>query len=65
MARGRDNKGFTEHEMDIAVRVMSKSKIVRDWALGLTRAYGLEPDTPACNSFLDKKCMEQAQRIVR
>lgn len=65
MGRGRDSNGFTPHDYEVAAHVMTKSKIVREWAQGLLKAFGLEPDTPEGKRFLEKKSMEQAQRIVR
>lgn len=61
----RNNKGFTEHEMDVAVRVMMKSKLVREWAEGELRAFGLSLDTVVGKKFLEQKSREQAQRLVK
>lgn len=61
----RDKQGFTLHEREVAVRVMAKSKSVREWAEGELRAFGLRLDTPAGKKFFKEKCLEQAQRLVR
>lgn len=62
---GRDNQGFTSHEREVAVRVMMQSKLVRQWAEGELRAFGLSVDTPAGKKFFQEKCREQAQRLVK
>lgn len=61
----RNSKGFTEHEIEVAIRVMAKSKSVIEWAQGELRAFGLSVDTPAGKKFFEEKCREQAQRLVK
>ena len=61
----KDNKGFTPHDRETAVKVMAKSKIVRKWATGELAAFGLSPDTTAGRKFFTEKCQEQAERLVR
>ena len=65
MTRGRDKHGLTPHDHETAVRVMAKSKIVRQWAEGELRAFGLNPDTPTGRKFFEEKCREQATRLVK
>ena len=61
----RNNKGFTEHEMDVAVRVLMKSKIVRKWVIGEAAAFNVSLDTPEGKLFYERKAEEQAQRLVK
>jgi len=61
----RDKYGFTTRDYEVAVRIMSKSKLVRQWAEGELRAYGLGLDTVAGKKFLEQKAREQAERLVR
>ena len=61
----RDKHGFTPHDREIAVQVMSKSKIVRKWAEGEAEAFGVSLNTPTGRKFFTEKCREQAQRLVK
>ena len=61
----RDKHGFTPHDREMAVQVMAKSKIVQDWARGLARTFGVDLNTPAGRKFLEEKCREQAERLVK
>lgn len=61
----RDKNGFTPRDREIAIQVMAKSKLVRQWAEGELRAYGLSPDTPIGKKFFEGKCKEQAERLVK
>ena len=61
----KDKHGHTPHDREIAVQVMSKSKIVWKWAQGELAAFGLGIDTPAGRKFFEEKCREQAQRLIK
>jgi len=61
----RDKHGFTPHDREIAIQVMSRSKIVQDWARGLARAYDVSLDTKTGKAFFKEKCREQAERLVK
>lgn len=61
----RDKHGFTEHDRETAIQVMTKSKIVRDWAKGEARAFGVSLDTPTGRKFFEEKCRKQAERLVK
>ena len=61
----RNSKGFTEHEMDIAIHVLMKSRIVKKWAQGELGAFGIGLDTLAGKKFFEEKCREQATRLVK
>ena len=61
----KDKYGFTPHDHEVAVQVMSKSKIVRKWAQGEAEAFGVDLSAPAGRKFFEEKCREQAQRLVK
>ena len=61
----RDKHGFTPLDRETAIQVMSKSKIVQDWARGLAKAFGVDLDTPTGKTFFKEKCREQAERLTK
>ena len=61
----RNSKGFTAHDLETAVDVMARSKIVEDWARGIARAFDADLTTPEGKKFFKEKCREQAQRLVK
>ena len=61
----RDKHGFTPHDRETAIQVMMRSKIVQDWARGLAKAYDVDLNSKAGRTFFEKKCREQAERLVK
>ena len=61
----RDKHGFTPHDHEIAIQVMTKSKIVQDWARGEARAFGVSLDTSTGKKFFATACRAQAERLTR
>ncbi len=61
----RDKHGFTEHDRETAIRVLTHSKIVQKWAKGEARAFGVDLSTPAGREFFEEKSREQAERLIR
>lgn len=61
----RDKHGFTTHDRETAVQVMMKSRMVQEWARGEARAFDVDIDTPGGKKFFEKKCREQAERLIR
>lgn len=61
----KDKHGFTLHDRETAVRVLMKSKIVRDWARGMANAYDVNLNTAAGKTFFAEKCKEQAERLIK
>lgn len=55
---------FTQHQIDTAVQVLIESKLVRNWALGELKAYGLNQNSPASQKFLSEKTREIALKII-
>jgi len=54
-----------EEKLEIAVKLLSKSRLVRNWAIGEARAYGLNPNSPGYNEFLKNKSRELAMKILK
>ena len=61
----RDKNGFTLNDYEIAIKVMTKSKIVQKWARGEAEVFGVSLDTPTGKRFFENKCREQAERLIR
>ena len=61
----RRRTGFTEHELETAIRVMMKSKIVRNWVEGQARAFGVDLNTPEGKEFHKKESRAAAERLIK
>lgn len=55
---------FTSRQKSIAIRVLIETTLVKNWALGELRAYGLEPTSVDGQKFLREKRRELAERII-
>lgn len=55
---------FTKRQVEAAIQVLKESDLVRHWALGELRAYGVNPDSPAGQEFFSKKTEEIARKIL-
>jgi hypothetical protein len=56
---------FTPEEIKIAVKVLSRSKHVENWAKGELRAFGLDINSPQGKKFFNDKRMEYARRLIK
>jgi hypothetical protein len=56
---------FTPEEINIAVKVLSRSKHIDQWVRGEMRAFGLSIDTPAGKKFYDTQRIEAARRLIK
>jgi len=55
---------FNRRQIDSAIKVLAETDLVKNWASGELKAYGMSIDTPAGQKFYDEKRLEQAQRII-
>lgn len=49
---------------DAAVRLLSDTALVTNWALGELRAFEVDPESPAGKAFLRDKRIEIAKKIL-
>lgn len=54
----------TPREVEIAVKVMFQSRIVRKWIAGQLRWFGLDPLTPEGRAFAEREGMKMSRRLV-
>jgi hypothetical protein len=55
---------FTKRQLDVAIRVLMETDLVKRWAEGELRAYGIGKDTPEGKNFLLKERRKQAEKII-
>lgn len=55
---------FNKRQKDVAVKVLMETTLVRNWALGEARAFGVNPESEKGMKFLLDKRRELAERIV-
>ena len=55
---------FTRRELEIAVQVLMETDLVKNWAEGELRAFGIQ-DSTAREKFLEKQKRKIAERIIR
>lgn len=53
-----------ETKKQIAIEVLSKSKMVRKWAKGELKAYDVDEDSPEGRKFISEKCKNIAEKIL-
>ena len=58
-------KKFTKIEIDTAVKVLSNSHIVKNWAKNMAKAFGVDITTDRGKSWYEKKCEEVARNLLR
>ena len=61
----RKKAEFTKHELEIAVRVMMKSRIVTGWVKSQAKILGLDLSTPAGQEFYERETRAQAERLIK
>ncbi len=61
----RNSRGFTPHELEIAVRVLIGSKVVKKWVEGEARSYGVDLSTPAGKAFAVRAARQHAEKLIQ
>ena len=59
------NKKPGRHDLETAVQVMMKSKIVRNWVEGQARAFGVDLNSPEGRQFYERESRAAAERLVK
>lgn len=59
------HRKIPKSDRDAAIRVLINSKSVVKWAEGEARAFDVDLNTPAGKTFFEKKCREQAERLIK
>jgi len=55
---------FTTRQKAIAIKVLMETTLVKNWALGELKAYGLDPASADGQKFLQEKRKELAERTI-
>ena len=58
-------KKFSKIQIDTAVEVLSKSRIVRNWGKNMAKAFGVDITTDRGKLWYEKKCEEVARNLLR
>jgi hypothetical protein len=56
---------FTPEEINIAIKVLSRSKHIDQWVKGEMRAFGLDINSDAGKKFYDTQRIEAARRLIK
>jgi len=56
---------FTKHEIEVAIRVLMKAKIVRNWVESEAKFFGVDLDTPKGKIFFEQNARAMAERLIR
>lgn len=54
-----------DKDFDIAVRELSKSRFVVNWAKGELKAYGIDPNSPEGKAFIERESIKYARKILK
>ena len=57
--------GFTKHEIEIAIRVLMQSRLVREWVKSQAKFVGVDLSTPAGQEFYEREARAQAARLIK
>lgn len=60
----KDGK-FTKHEIETAIKVLMKSKKVRNWVTSQANFLGVDLDTAEGQEFFEKHARAEAERLIR
>lgn len=58
-------RSITPREYEIAIKVMSHSKMVREYVLGILRTFGIEPESEEGKSFIERESRKYAEALVK
>ena len=56
---------FTKHEIEIAIRVLMQSRLVREWVKSQAKFVGVDLSTPAGQEFYEREARAQAARLIK
>lgn len=56
---------FTKEEIDIAVKVLSQSKLVDRWVRNVAKSYGVDLDAPKGKTFCRRERIAAARRLIK
>jgi hypothetical protein len=56
---------FTPEEINIAIKVLSRSKHVDKWVRGEMAAFGIDFNSEAGKKFYDAQRIEAARRLIK
>jgi hypothetical protein len=57
-------KKFTKHQLETAIEVLMETDLIRKWAVGELRAYGVPENTPEGRKFVLEQRRKIAEKIV-
>lgn len=60
-----NNQKISKHDRETAVRVLMKSKIVRNWVEGQMRAFGVDASSPEGIQFYERESRAAAERLIK
>ena len=61
----RNSRGFTPHELEIAIKVLIGSKAVKAWVKGQARAYSVDLSTPEGKAFAARAARQHAEKLIQ
>lgn len=61
----RSKKKFTKAQIETAIQVLMETDMVKNWAEGELRAFGVQPDAAAGAKFIEEQKRKVAERIVK
>ena len=61
----RNSRGFTPHELEIAIKVLIESKAVKAWVEGQARAYDVDLSTPEGKTFASLRARQHAEKLIQ
>lgn len=56
---------FTPEEVNIAVKVLAKSKIVDEWVRGMAKSFGVDLKSPEGKDFYRRERINAARRLLK
>jgi hypothetical protein len=61
--RNRDN--FTKHEIETAIRVLMKSRVVTNWVKQEAKRFNIDLNTPEGHAFYERETRAAAERHIK